>query len=121
MDAKLQIDKAIGAHGMWKTRLKLAIDAGTSEFDPKKVETDNECDFGKWLYYDISPELKRSAFYKTIVQYHAEFHKEAARILRLALAGKKEEAKNGMKGLSKFASISGSLTTNMMEWKKSLV
>ena len=120
MNLKEQIDKAIGAHGMWKARLKMAIDSGKSEFNPAIVKTDNNCDFGKWLYNDISPELKKSPIYDTVIKIHAEFHAEAGQVLQLALSGQKEEAEKGMGTGSKFSEISASLTRTMMEWKKGL-
>jgi len=120
MNFQEQLDKAIGAHGLWKARLRTAIDTGKSDFNPHTVKTDNNCDFGKWLYNDISPELKTSPTYKVVLQYHAEFHKEAGRILQLALEGNKEDAEKGIKAASTFATISSSLTATMMEWKKSL-
>jgi len=42
-----EITKAIGAHGMWKQRLRQAIDTGKSEFTVERVRPDNLCDFGK--------------------------------------------------------------------------
>ncbi|MEI7741995.1 MAG: CZB domain-containing protein [bacterium] len=120
MEPIQEIDPAIGAHGMWKAHLRDAIENGTSEFQPNVVATDNNCAFGKWLHGDISPELKNSKTYPTIVQYHATFHKEAAKILQLALIGEKDEAEKKMSALSEFAAISSSLTSTMVEWKKSL-
>ena len=121
MNPQEQINKAIGAHGMWKVRLKDAISTGKSDANPNMVKADNNCEFGKWLYGSIAPELRNTPTYEIIVQYHAEFHKEAGRILQLALEGKKEDADNGMKASSAFASISSSLTSTMIEWKRSLM
>ena len=44
-----QIDKAIGAHGTWKVKLRQNID-GTLALVPAEVGVDNRCEFGKWLY-----------------------------------------------------------------------
>jgi methyl-accepting chemotaxis protein len=115
-----QLDKAIGAHGMWKSRLRMAIDSGSSDFTPAIVKTDNNCEFGKWLHNEISPELKKTPIYGTVVKMHAEFHSEAGRILEMAVNGKKAEAENEIKPSSKFATLSSSLTATMMEWKKTL-
>ena len=49
-----EIDKAISAHGMWKQKLRNAIDTGECESTPAKVKMDNNCAFGKWLYERIS-------------------------------------------------------------------
>ena len=119
MNAKEQIDSAIGAHGMWKARIRGAIDAGKSDFKPEVVRTDCNCDFGKWLYGDIAPELKNSPAYKSIIKAHAEFHVEAGRILQLALSGKKADAEKEMAGSGKFITLSTQLTAAMMAWKNS--
>lgn len=113
-----QIDKAIGAHGLWKARLRQAIDTGSSDFDPSMIKLDNKCDFGKWLYGDISPELKKTSTYEIVLEYHQDFHTEAARVLELAVTGKMVEARKAMAADSKFAAVSAALTTAMMEWKK---
>ena len=121
MTPREQIDKAIGAHGMWKALLKSAIDTGEREFDPNVVGTDSSCDFGNWLHGTVAPELRQSPIYKTVLEYHSEFHRIAGRILALALAGKKDEATKAVSVSSKFATISAVLTTTMIEWKRSLL
>ena len=119
MTAKEQIDNAIGAHGMWKARLRSAIDTGKSDFKTEIVRTDNNCDFGKWLHGAIAPELKNSPAYPSIVKAHAEFHQEAGRILQLAVSGKKAEAEKELAPGSKFSNLSSQLTSAMMAWKSS--
>ena len=70
---KEEIDKAIGAHGMWKTRLKQAIETGKSEVSVETIRQDNQCNFGKWLYGStLSAADKSSAQYKTVRELHAE-------------------------------------------------
>ncbi|MBM4202005.1 MAG: hypothetical protein FJ189_12070, partial [Gammaproteobacteria bacterium] len=108
-----QIDRAIGAHGMWKARIRMAIDTGKSEFDPAIVKTDNSCDFGKWLYGTL--EVKSSPFFEKVKGLHAEFHAEAARILQLALSGQKVVAQAALENpAGKFVTLSSSLTKLMM-------
>ena len=55
MSIKEEINKAIGAHGMWKFRLDQAVEKGTSEFTVDNVRKDNLCDFGRWLYGPTVP------------------------------------------------------------------
>lgn len=115
-----EIDKAISAHGMWKQKLRSAIDTGESESTPDKVKMDNNCAFGKWLHQRIDSSAKSSPFYSEIVGLHASFHKEAGTILDLALKGEKEQA-NELMGISKdFAKYSGALTRKMKEWQATL-
>jgi len=115
-----EIDKAIAAHGMWKQKLRKAIDSGECESTPAKVKMDNNCAFGKWLHERIDAETKGSHFYNDVVDLHAKFHKEAGAILELALNGKPEDA-NKLLGLGgDFAKYSGALTRTMKEWQSTL-
>lgn len=113
-----EIKKAIGAHGLWKQRLRDAIDKGKSEFTVERVKPDNLCDFGKWLY-SLPPAERNTDNWKKIQQLHAEFHQEAARILGLALGNQKSQAESGIAPNSKFATLSSTLTAAMMAWQKS--
>lgn len=115
-----EIDKAISAHGMWKHKLRSAIDTRECESTPDKVKMDNNCAFGKWLHERIDPSVKSSPYYSEIVNLHAQFHKEAGTILELALDGDKDQA-NKLMGLGqKFSKCSAALTRKMTEWKDSL-
>ena len=97
-----EIDKAIGAHGMWKNRLNHAIQAGSSDYTVAGVKPDNLCAFGKWLH-GLPPSAKDSQSWNDIRVMHAEFHAEAARVLDLALDGKKAEATSVLATGSRFA------------------
>ena len=113
-----ELDKAIGAHGMWKTRLKQAIATGQSEVSVATIQQDNQCAFGKWLYgTTLSSQDKTSSHYKNVRQLHAQFHETAARVASLALSGKKVEAEAMMAIGGEYAAVSGKLTQAMIEWK----
>ncbi len=116
MDIKGEITKAIGAHGMWKQRLRKAIDTGTSEFTVVGVRPDNNCEFGKWLH-SLPTDIKISDHWKKVQTLHASFHVEASQVLNLALSGKKTEAEMAL-NTGKFSQISGELTGAMMKWQK---
>lgn len=117
MSKSEEIKKAIGAHGMWKTRLRSAVDTGTSEFTVDKVKADNNCDFGKWLH-GLPNEEKKTENWTKIRDLHAKFHVEAAKILDSALTGKKDVAVKGLEVTSDFSKLSASLTTAMIGWEK---
>lgn len=114
-----EINKAIGAHGMWKQRLRQAVDSGQSEFTVERVRPDNQCEFGKWLHA-LPPTDKISVNWKSVQELHAKFHTEAARVLELALKGQKQKADEGLSPDSGFAKVSLELTSAMMKWKGSL-
>ncbi len=117
MSKSEEIKKAIGAHGMWKTRLRGAVDTGKSEFTVDKVKTDNNCDFGKWLHGLPNDEKKTENWIK-IRDLHAKFHVEAAKILDSALTGHKDVAEKGLAPTSEFTKLSANLTTAMIGWEK---
>ncbi|MCM8813413.1 MAG: CZB domain-containing protein [Candidatus Omnitrophica bacterium] len=92
MGIKEKVDAAIRAHLQWFVRLRMAVDEGSSEFNPLVVQTDNKCEFGRWLYSEFPAQQKSLPLCAEIKDLHAQFHTEAAKILRLALNNKKEEA-----------------------------
>jgi methyl-accepting chemotaxis protein len=117
MSTQDQINAAISAHAAWKTRLKSAIDSGSSEVSPSVVQQDNLCDFGKWLQGTAATENKSSPHYAKCVERHRHFHIVAARVLSFALSGKKDEALHSMGLQGDYTQASAALTKAMMDWK----
>ena len=113
------INNAIAAHGRWKARLRQVIEAGKSEWKADSVRPDNLCEFGKWLNSCSSAE-KATERWTKIRALHAEFHQEAARILALALAGRKSEAEAAIALGSHFSKTSADLTLALVQWRDSL-
>lgn len=111
-----QIDKAIGAHGAWKVKLRQNID-GTLALNPTEVALDNRCDFGKWLY-SITGSQAADPHYKDVLALHNAFHKAAAAVVTKMQKGDKAgaEASVGLNG--EYATASSKLTSKMMEWKR---
>ncbi len=114
---KEAITKAIGSHGMWKARLRDAIESQTSEFEVDFVRSCHNCEFGKWLDDDKS-ELAQDKFYDTIYNMHKDVHMKTANVMSLALEGKSAEAQESMDG--QFTESSTALISEMMKWSKSL-
>ena len=112
---KEQIDRAIAAHTTWKTRLAGAIAAGASEVEVDKVRADDVCEFGIWLHQDCDAATRANAHYAKVVGLHAEFHREAARVLSQALAGQRREAQELLNG--KYSARSRDLMLALMAWK----
>jgi hypothetical protein len=114
-----EIRKAIGVHGVWKSRLMTAIEAGKSEFVPDKVCKDNLCDFGQWLHgTSLPPEVKKMPEFETCRRLHADFHLAAAEVLRLAISGKKPQALAAIGPATKYANVSSDLTRTLSKWAK---
>ena len=118
MASTKEIDKAIGAHGMWKTRLKTAISSGKIDMPVATIRADDQCDFGKWLNGPaIGPALKGSPGFAEVRKLHAEFHQQAARVAVLASEGKKAEAEQAVALTGPFSGASARLTAAMRNWK----
>jgi len=114
---KHNLNRGIASLGTWKQKLKVAIDTKQSDCTPAIVQQDNQCRFGKWLH-SCNNEEKSSPHYHTVKSLHAQFHKEAASILKLALSGNNERAKEAMSLGSDYKKIASSLSKEMMEWKQ---
>ena len=111
-----EITKAIGAHGVWKMRLRSAIDSGKADANAADVAKDNTCPFGQWLYGSTVPAATRaSADYTAVRKLHADFHRCAAKVIECVGHGDKTGADALMAG--DYAKISGDLTSAMMKWK----
>ena len=114
-----EIDKAIGAHGLWKSRLKMTIESSRIDTPVETIRRDDQSDFGKWLHGStLTASDKATNHYKTVTGLHAEFHKTAARVVELALTGRKSEAETMMVLGGEYAVISAKLTHAMMNWKE---
>ena len=112
---KDQIKAAIGVHGMWKSRIRSAAQTGVSEWKPDFVGSCHNCDFGKWL--DSFPAAAQNGHYKKVFPLHADFHKEAGRVLQMALNGQKEAAEKAIAVGSDYDNLTVNLTRAMMEWR----
>jgi methyl-accepting chemotaxis protein len=107
----------IAAHGQWKFRIRDAIARGKSDFTVVGAKSDTTCDFGKFLQ-TLPAAVASSALGQKVRAKHAEFHVEAARVLELALVGKKADADKALVDGSKFAKLSTELSALLMEWQR---
>lgn len=117
MSTRSELDRAISKHAMWKMHLRAAIDTWKSESTPDRVDSDNLCDFGTWLY-SLPDEERDSVEWIKVQTLHAEFHNLAAKVLKLALDGNMDEANAAM--ASVFKTASAKLTNAMVDWKNKL-
>ena len=116
MSIQDEIAKAIGAHGIWKMKLRTAIDTGKADAKAADVAKDNVCGFGQWLYGPTLPAAVRtSADYNAVRKLHADFHKCAGKVLECVGHGDKAKAEALMHG--EYAKVSTDLTSAMMKWK----
>jgi hypothetical protein len=118
-DILTEIKNAVGAHGKWKFNLKMAIANNKSDFEVDKVQRDDLCEFGKWLYSDrIDEDTKLGKPYEVITRLHGEFHKCAAQVLELALGNHNSKATLLLEG--EFTERSDTLVRALSKWKGEL-
>ncbi|MDE2403779.1 MAG: CZB domain-containing protein [Sphingomonadales bacterium] len=111
-----QIDDAIGAHGMWKMRLRTALRTGQCEISAHDAGCDDKCKFDHWLHSSaLSPALKNGVPYQVVKRLHADFHRAAGEVLADALAGRKARAEALIEG--DFTARSEKLVRALMKWK----
>jgi hypothetical protein len=111
-----EIRSAIEAHGLWKARLKAAIESGSCETPLQSAEQEGECPFGRWLCSEgAGARLQGRAEYRRCQQLHREFHRAAGDVLALALSGWKEDALQAIAPHGRFGQISASLIRALTE------
>ena len=99
MDISNEIATAINAHKDWIKHVELMVAMAKSNKDIsakkaaedkatiEKIRKDNNCYFGKWLDSISDEKIKNSQQYQEIVDFHKQFHQEAAYILVLVFNG----------------------------------
>ncbi len=114
-----EITNAIGAHGAWKLKLRIAITTGNSEIDPAKVCKDDRCPFGRWIHGPtIDAATKAGMPYQVVRRLHREFHESAAQVLTHAIHSEKARAEELFGG--EFAQRSDKLVRALSKWKGEL-
>ena len=94
---------AIGAHVNWKLRIHALLSGRLSEqLDPAAIARDDGCELGQWIRGEGRGHADLSSA-------HAEFHKEAARIIREHYSGRKI----GLEAISPDSAF-GKLTTRIV-------
>ncbi len=102
IDGAFDIQAAVAAHLGWKTRLRDAIRTG-EKFDITTVRRDDCCPLGKWLHGPGGNKWGQAPAFVTLVQNHAVFHVEAARIAEMVNAGDRVSAERLLAGGTSFA------------------
>ncbi len=114
-----ELRNALAAHGVWKRKLRAAIETGRSMIDPAIAHRDDCCPFGKWLNGPtIAPQIRESESYRRVARLHREFHEAAGNVLELVARGEREQA-DAFLG-STFALSSSRLTMAMTRWHREL-
>lgn len=110
-----EINKAIAAHGMWKTKFQDFM-AGKIALEEGAVAKSDACEFGKWLAKDGKTTL--GGDFADVSQLHAQFHKQAAAVVHMKHAGDTKGAQASLSPSGEFSASSGALTRKLMELGK---
>lgn len=111
-----EITKAIGAHGMWKLRLKTAISSGTADLSVSKASSDCECAFGKWLHGpELDAQTRSGMPYRVVLRLHREFHHAAGQVVAAVERGNRAVAQDLLDG--EFTARSEKLVRALTKWK----
>ncbi|MEO1064493.1 MAG: methyl-accepting chemotaxis protein [Actinomycetota bacterium] len=111
-----RISGAIGQHGVWKAKLLHAAHTGEAPWDPSVVEVDDRCVFGTWLHQEID-HRDRDDHWELVRGLHARFHQEAARLLRLAVAGQGRQAEQQMSIGTTYDQLTTDLVLALDDWR----
>ena len=115
-----EINSAIGAHGMWKMRLRTAVRTGRSEVHSSIACCDDQCAFGKWLYGpDFDASTRAGMPYQVVKRLHAEFHQCAGSVLSYVERGNTAAAQFILEG--EYAERSDKLVRALAKWKNEAV
>ena len=88
-------EQAIAAHEEWRTTFEHTVREGGGDLQVEAVRADNRCLLGLWLAATAKADLNPTAL-KMLRDVHGEFHRAAAQVLALALAGRIREAVHSM-------------------------
>lgn len=109
------------AHLAWKERLLKAVESGQSEFKPKLVRRDDECELGKTLHRSFSQDAQMTSHFMMIKVLHADFHMAASEVLRMAMAGEKGMAASLLEANGLYTRVSSALILAIKAWEEDFV
>ena len=120
MLAPMLIDAARSAHEEWRGRLEDAIASGRLDVPLSTIELEDACRFGRWLLGPGIPRrVKRHPSYEAVREAHADFHRAAAEVARLAAAGRSDEARQALSPSGTFEASSAALLDALAAWRRS--
>ena len=111
-----QLSDAIGAHGSWKLRLRMAAMKGERSDVTAAAGDCHACDFGRWLD-SLPADMRAQPEARETIDLHAAFHKSAGRVAQMIAQGKKDAALALLD--DEFSEASSALKSAVAKWKLS--
>lgn len=100
--------EALRFHREWKVRFLSAI-ANREQIDLNDIESDDNCQFGRWLHGEGRDKFGRLSSYNTCIAAHATFHQDARRVAERVNAGDYVAAKEMLSAASAYQRVSEEL------------
>lgn len=114
MGGTMDFDEAIVSHLKWKIHLRNFLDGRGGKLDSTMVAKDDACELGQWIYGE-GKQFAETAPYKDLVKKHAQFHLQAAEVVRKTEAGDKPGAEEMMASGREFSSASKDIVGAIMQ------
>ena len=113
----MDFEEAIAAHSAWKRKLSAYLRSPDHSIQAAKVGMDNQCSLGQWLYgegrkYASDPDFSQ------LQKAHANFHSEAADLVRRADGGEQVSEEAGLGANSQYAKVSSQVVQLIMKIKQ---
>ena len=113
----MNFDDCVKAHVAWKSKLQGYLRNPDKSLTPTTVESDRNCDLGKWLHGEGAKFASNTKFSQLVAE-HDKFHKAAASIIRQADTGKSVVEETALGGKSEFSTASAKVVGLIMDCKK---
>ena len=113
----MNFDEAIAAHSSWKQKLSLYLAKPDKSIDAAKLEKDNQCELGKWIYSEAGKMGSQEVFVE-LKQEHARFHVAAADVVKRADSGQKVSEEIALGAKSPYAECSTNVVKALMRMKR---
>jgi hypothetical protein len=100
-EATIDLDSAVKAHSDWKQKLRNAANQH-DQLDAATVSRDDCCMLGKWLHGAGRPGYGHLPQFSELLGKHAEFHREAGRVVQTINDGRYDHALTMISGGTSF-------------------
>lgn len=113
-----QIDEALQAHTIWKTKLRGAVKTGRLPKPARDIACDDQCGFGKWLIrLKSDPDVTGKEGYRLVAEAHTAFHRVAGDVASKVEAGQADAASALLEGPA-FQNATSTLRDRLVSWKR---
>lgn len=110
----MDFDEAIVSHLKWKIHLRNFLDGRGEKLDKDVVAKDDACELGQWIY-DEGKQFAETTPYRELVKKHAQFHRQAAEVVRKAESGDREGAESLLETGREFSAASKDIVSAIMQ------